>query len=47
MNTQSMRLAAITAFSGIGAVHADRVGLNKQKNNTDSSSGEVLVGSPV
>jgi hypothetical protein len=46
MNTRSMRLVAIT-FSGIGAIYADRLELNKQKNTTGSSCTEVLVESLV
>jgi hypothetical protein len=47
MNTQSMRLVAIT-FSGMcGAVCADRLELNKPKNTTGSSSTEVFVESLV
>jgi short-subunit dehydrogenase len=34
MNTQSMGLAVITsASSGIGAVYADRLGLNRQQKH--------------
>jgi hypothetical protein len=46
MNTPSMRLVANT-FSEMGSVCADCPWLNKQKNTTDSSGGEVLVESPV
>jgi short-subunit dehydrogenase len=48
MNTQSMVRAVITgASSAIGTVDADRLGLNRHQNTTDSSSREVLVGSSV
>ena len=44
MNAESMGLDII---SGIGAVYADRLELNRQKSTTGSSSGEVLVKSSV
>ena len=48
MNTESMGLDVITAaFSGIGAIYADRLGLNRQKSTAGPSSGEVLVESSV
>ena len=48
MNTESMGFDVITAaFSGIGAVYADRLGHNRQKNTTGSSSGKVFVESSV
>jgi hypothetical protein len=48
MNAESMGLDVITAaISGIGAVYADRLELNRQKSTTGSSSGEVLVESSV
>jgi hypothetical protein len=42
MSTQSMVRAVITgASSAIGTVYADRLGLNRDENITDSSSCEV------
>jgi hypothetical protein len=48
MRTQAMfRTVIAGASSAIGTVNADRLGLNRLQNITDSSSREVLVGSSV
>jgi hypothetical protein len=49
MSTQSLLHAVITgaSSSAILIVHDDRLGLNRDRNTTDSSSDGVLVGSSV
>jgi hypothetical protein len=49
MSTQSIVHAVITgaSSSAIVTIHDDRLGLNRDRNTTDSSSRGVLVGSSV
>lgn len=46
MSAHFVGLAVIAGTSlGIGAVYANRLGLNRQQSTTDSSIREALVGS--